>query len=146
MGIAARVGAGCSHPKPLAAVELQVGADMWVERPHGALELGGGAGGIKATLLRFDLLRVGRLRLVLLGELEIAGLPKIESAHEDLTRQLSQPGREGPVVLMRSDLERLLKGHRAGVQAGGDPEDRDVRPRSRRGRGKARLRPGSSRP
>ena len=66
------LGRGRADAEPLAAVQLQVGADVRVERPHRPLQLDRRPGRVEAALGGGDLLGVGGQRVVLVGELELA--------------------------------------------------------------------------
>ena len=62
----ARDGVGPANAEPLLALELDVSADVGIERPHRPGELGRVSRGIEAAVGRPDLLGVGREALVLL--------------------------------------------------------------------------------
>jgi hypothetical protein len=61
---------GRADAEPLTRLELQVAADVRVQAPDGQLQAPRRTRWIQAALLGGDLVRVRRLRIVLLGELE----------------------------------------------------------------------------
>jgi hypothetical protein len=89
--------------------------------PHPGLQLAGRARGVEAALGRVDLLGVGGVPLVLLGELEALRGEQIEGLDQKLAAQLRQPRGEGAEILLATDLHLLAQRHRAGVEAGGKP-------------------------
>ena len=78
---------GAAHAEAVVRVG-HPGADVRVQRPHGALQLGGGAGGVQAALIAIDLLRVGHAFLPLgLGIGDFVQRPDQQPA-----AQIGQPG------------------------------------------------------
>jgi hypothetical protein len=84
-----------------------------VQRADDPLELDGRARWIEAPLIRRDLSRVGRTRVVLLVELQAPGLAQVEGAQADLAGELREPRREPAEVLALADRDRFLERHRA---------------------------------
>ena len=104
-------------------------ADVRVQRPHGALELGSGAAGVELALIPLDLLRVGHAFLPLglgLG-------PLVECLDQQPAAQVGQPGGQAAVVVTGVDRLGGAQVDRPGVQLRHRAHDADA------GLGVARL-------
>ena len=83
-----------AHAEPVAALQLQVRADVRGQRPDDPLELCRGPRGQQVPLVGGDLLRVGGVVVVLLGELELARREAVERPDQQLATDLRELRRE----------------------------------------------------
>jgi hypothetical protein len=80
-----------AHTEAIAALELEVGADVRSQRTDDPLELRRRTRRLQVALLRRELLRVGCLRVILVGELEAAFGKQVEGADQQQAAELGEP-------------------------------------------------------